>query len=101
MKKLFIAAFVLVALGIVSGIASAQEEGKGPDSGMIAVGAGLAIGLAGFGAGIGVGTSGAAAVGATAEKPELFGRVLIFVALAEAIAIYGLLIAFMLFTEMG
>jgi V/A-type H+-transporting ATPase subunit K len=43
--------------------------------------------------------TGVAAAGATAEKPEVSGRVLIFVALAEAIAIYGLLIAFMLWTK--
>jgi len=39
--------------------------------------------------------SGAAAVGATAEKPESFGRALIFVGLSEGIAIYGLLISFL------
>ena len=38
---------------------------------------------------------GAAAVGATAEKPESFGRSLIFVGLAEGVAIYGLLISFL------
>ncbi|OYT39252.1 MAG: hypothetical protein B6U86_05500 [Candidatus Altiarchaeales archaeon ex4484_43] len=37
-----------------------------------------------------------AAAGATAEKPEVFGKVLIFVALAEAIAIYGLVVALMI-----
>jgi len=43
-----------------------------------------------------VGATGAAAIGAIAEKPEAFGRVLIFVGLAEGIAIYGLIIAFMI-----
>lgn len=58
-----------------------------------AVGAGLAIGLAGLGAGYAVGVAGAAAISAIAEKPEMFGRSLIFVVLGEGIAIYGLLIA--------
>ena len=53
----------------------------------------LSTGLACIGAGIAVGGSGAAAVGATAEKPESFGRSLIFVGLSEGIAIYGLIIS--------
>jgi len=39
---------------------------------------------------------GAAALGAISEKPELFGQALIFVGLAEGIAIYGLIIAIMI-----
>jgi len=58
--------------------------------------AALATGLACIGAGIAVGGSGAAAVGATAEKPESFGRALIFVGLSEGIAIYGLMISFII-----
>ena len=57
--------------------------------------AAIATGLATVGAGIAVSGTGAAAVGAIAEKPESFGRSLIFVGLAEGIAIYGLIIAFM------
>ena len=57
--------------------------------------AALSTGLACIGAGIAVGGSGAAAVGATAEKPESFGRALIFVGLSEGIAIYGLIISFL------
>jgi V/A-type H+-transporting ATPase subunit K len=57
--------------------------------------AALSTGLAAIGAGIAVGIAGAAAIGAVAEKPELLGRTLIFVGLAEGIAIYGLIIAFM------
>lgn len=57
--------------------------------------AAIATGLATVGAGIAVSATGAAAVGAIAEKPESFGRALIFVGLAEGIAIYGLIIAFM------
>lgn len=60
------------------------------------VGAGLAVGLAGVGAGIGIGTAGAASIGAIAEKPEMFGKTMIYVAFAEAVAIYGLLIALMI-----
>lgn len=57
--------------------------------------AAISTGLACVGAGLAVGPSGAAAIGAIAEKPEAFGRALIFVGLGEGIAIYGLIIAFM------
>jgi V/A-type H+-transporting ATPase subunit K len=57
--------------------------------------AAIATGLGSIGAGVAVSSTGAAAVGAIAEKPESFGRALIFVGLAEGIAIYGLLISFM------
>lgn len=55
--------------------------------------AGIAFGLAAAGAGYGIGQSGAAAIAAVVEKPEVRTTALIFVALAEAIAIYGFVIA--------
>jgi V/A-type H+-transporting ATPase subunit K len=71
----------------------AQEGGADP---YVTLAAALSTGLASIGAGIAVGGSGAAAVGATAEKPESFGRALIFVGLSEGIAIYGLMISFII-----
>ena len=70
----------------------AQEAAADPYARLAAA---LSTGLACIGAGIAVGGSGAAAVGATAEKPESFGRALIFVGLSEGIAIYGLIISFL------
>ncbi len=55
--------------------------------------AALAAGLATLAAGFAVSNTGAAAVGAIAEKPEVFGRALVFVGLAEGIGIYGLIVA--------
>jgi len=57
--------------------------------------AGLSTGLACIGAGIAVASTGAATIGVIAEKPESFGRSLIFVGMAEGVAIYGLIISFM------
>ena len=65
-------------------------------AGGAALGAALATGLACVGAGIAVGTAGAAAIGSITEKPETLGRTLIFVGLAEGIAIYGLIISFII-----
>ena len=58
--------------------------------------AAIAIGLPAIGAGYAIGVVGAAAAGAVAEKPEVSGKVLLFVALAEAIAIYGLVVSLMI-----
>jgi V/A-type H+-transporting ATPase subunit K len=58
--------------------------------------AALAAGLSALGAAIAVATVGAAALGAMSEKPELAGRALIFMGLAEGIAIYGLIVAIMI-----
>jgi V/A-type H+-transporting ATPase subunit K len=69
------------------------------DPGVIKFGfftAALAVSLGALGAAIAVGYVGAAAMGAIGEKPELAGRALIFVGLAEGIAIYGLIIAIMI-----
>jgi len=60
------------------------------------IGAGLAVGLAGLGAGIGLGLAGAAAMSAMVERPERAVWYLIFLALGEAIAIYGLLISILM-----
>ncbi len=68
---------------------------------LAAVGAGLAIGIAGMGAGIGVGIAGAAGAGTVAEKPEMFGKSLVFQALPQTQAIYGLLIAIMILMYSG
>lgn len=60
------------------------------------LGAAIATGLAAIGSGIAVGIAGASAIGAIAEKPELLGRTLIFVGLAEGIVIYGLIVSFII-----
>ncbi len=58
--------------------------------------AALSTGLAALGSGIAVASTGSAALGTISEKPELFGQALIFVGLSEGIAIYGLLISFLI-----
>lgn len=63
--------------------------------------AALATALSALAAGIAVASVGAAAIGAVAEKPELFGRTLVFVGLAEGIAIYGLIISIMILNRLG
>jgi len=67
-----------------------------PVDGLVAIGAGLAVGLAGIGSGVGESNIGAAAVGAMAEKEEMFGKGLLMTVLPETIVIFGLVIAILL-----
>jgi V/A-type H+/Na+-transporting ATPase subunit K len=65
------------------------------------IAAAAATGLGTLGAGFAVARVGVAAVGALAEKPELFGRLLIFIGLAEGIAIYGLIVAILMLNRVA
>lgn len=60
------------------------------------IGAALATGLSALGAGIAVAAAAPAAIGAISENPKNLGKSLIFVALGEGVAIYGLLISIMI-----
>jgi len=91
-----LAVFAAIATGSV--IAQAQEEAAAAgvmasDVFAKAIGAALAVGLAGIGGGYAVAIAGAAAASAVAENREIAGTVLLYVALGEGIAIYGLLVA--------
>ena len=66
----------------------------------IAVGAGIAVGLATLGAGFAISAAGTAAISALAEKPETFFRSFLVVALAEALAIYGLIMGILLWLKL-
>lgn len=64
--------------------------------GLKAIGAALATGISGIGGGIAVASAASAAIGAMSENEKIMGKTLIFVALAEGIALYGLVIAIMI-----
>ncbi len=98
-------AFLIAAFVLLLSTASAQEAqrglemvslGDGIKKAGLAIGAGVAAGAAAAGAGIGVGTAGSAALGAIAEKKEMLTWSLVFVALAEGVALYGLAVAFIM-----
>lgn len=75
--------------------AAAPQQG-GTDRGLVMIAAGLAMGLSGIGGGLAVASGAPAAIAATSENPKSFAKSMIFVALGEAIAIYGLVIAIMI-----
>ncbi|MFQ6050532.1 MAG: V-type ATP synthase subunit K, partial [Candidatus Hydrothermarchaeota archaeon] len=72
-----------------------------PNVALAAVGAGLAMGLSGIGSGIGVGITGAAGTGVIAEDPGKFGTAIVFQALPQTQAIYGLLTAILILLGTG
>ncbi len=69
--------------------------------GLAIIGAGLPTGLATIAAGIAVGPVGAASLAVIAEKPEVFGRTLVYLGLAEGIAIYGLVVTILMLGQLG
>lgn len=90
-----------LAIGAVSFVlpivaSAAEAEAVAPVNGLGLIAAALAVGIAGIGGGIAVGPSAAAAIGATSEDPKNFGKAIIFVALGEGIALYGLLISILI-----
>jgi len=93
-----LACIAAIVVTLASPAPALAQEGASSAEGVsgVALGAALATGLACIGAGIAVGISGAAAIGGITEKPEILGRTLIFVGLAEGIAIYGLIISFLI-----
>ncbi len=101
------AALLMLASGMLPTVfaASTNSTSTGAatssNAGLKYLAAGIAFGLAAFGAGYGVGQSGAAAIAAVTEKAEVRTTALIFVVLAEAIAIYGFAIAILILGQTG
>lgn len=78
----------------------AVAAANGLTTGLGYIGAALAVGLSGIGGGLAVSGAASAALGAISENEKAFGKSLIFVGLAEGIALYGLLIAFMIVSKL-
>jgi V/A-type H+-transporting ATPase subunit K len=106
---LVLAATLLAGLGslLLWHPAALAAEGevmvKSVDAGVLQwgyVAAALATGISALGAAYAVASVGVAAVGALAEKPELFGRVVILVGLAEGIAIYGVIVSVLIINRL-
>jgi V/A-type H+/Na+-transporting ATPase subunit K len=89
--------FISIHLITMGSAAYAQTPSSGSDTGASRlIGAGLAFGLAGAGAGIGLGFVGAAGLAAISDNPKMQSRVFIFVGMVESIAIYGIVMMFII-----
>ncbi len=94
----FTAGAVLLTVTVSAGPATAATlaAGSGGSNGAALIGAAVAVAGSSIAAGLGVAYTGAAALAAMSERPEMFGRAMVIVGLAEGIAIYGLIVAIML-----
>lgn len=94
----FFAALIIGNIMIFGGSVFAAEPASATTSGLAAglgyLAAALVTGMSTVGAGIAVASAASAALGAISEDSSIMGKSLIFVALAEGIALYGLLISF-------
>jgi V/A-type H+-transporting ATPase subunit K len=116
-RKMFICVTALSCLFVLSGAvfvllsapalaADAAEGASVPpeaasSNGMGFIGMALATGLACVGAGIAVGSVGSAALGLVGEQPGAIGTTLIYVGLAEGVAIYGIVISMLIFSKLA
>lgn len=89
---LFLGAREVVAAEPVAGAVTEISLGKG----LALIGIGLPTALAAVGAALALGPIGSAALAVTAEKPEIFGRTLVYMGLAEGVAIYGLVMSILM-----
>ena len=101
----FFGVFLLGTVFIFTSTANAAVADTAADatisSGLGLIAAGLAIGLSCIGSGYAVASSASAALGALSEDSSVFGKALIFVALAEGIALWGFIVAFLILTHVA
>jgi V/A-type H+-transporting ATPase subunit K len=99
------AAFVLLSAPAMAADPSEAGAPVRPEmassNGMGFIGMALATGLACIGAGIAVGSVGSAAIGLVGEQPGAIGTTLIYVGLAEGVAIYGIVISMLILSKLA
>jgi len=100
-KAAILALFMVIMFSLFTGMASAQEEGEEDHTPLVILGCALAIGIAGIASAIGLALAGSSAVAVTAEKPNLFGKLLVLQVLPMTQSVYGLLTAILLMMGVG
>lgn len=99
--SLFFGVFLFATVFLFTNTASAADVAVKNSNGIGLIAAGLAIGLSCIGSGYAVASSASAALGALSEDSSVFGKALIFVALAEGIALWGFIVAFLILTHVA
>ena len=92
----FAAVFALCVIFPIVANAAGDASAAADASGMKYIAAAAATGIACIGGGVAVGNAAPAAIGATSEDPKAFGKAIIFVALGEGIALYGVLVSMLI-----
>ena len=94
----YFGSFAIAAIMLFAGdpvqAADTAEKAAGMSTGLGYIAAALSTGMSCVGGGLAVASAASAALGALSEDASIMGKALIFVALAESIALYGLLISF-------
>ena len=98
MKPLNLVLFATLGISVsgLVGVAYAQESSGGSADGSKLIGAGIAFGVAAGGAGVGLGYVGSAGLAVISENPALQSKVFIFIGMVESIAIYGIVMMFII-----
>jgi len=102
MKKiLLLLCVMLIGVSVLPVLAQDHSAGEGASTEALAgslkhIAAALAVGISCIAGGIAVGRIGSAAMGAMSENPDLFGKALPFVGLAEGICLWGFLVALLI-----
>ncbi len=100
----FFGTFVVAAVAMFAcapHVSAAADSAAGLSTGLGYLAAAFASGLSCIGGGIAVASAASAALGAISEDSSILGKSLIFVGLAEGIALYGLIISFMILGRLG
>ena len=97
----FFAAFAVTTVTVCFNNALAAEASEVSSAvGLGFIAAALVTGMSCIGAGIAVASAASSALGAISENEGIFGKSLIFVALAEGVALYGLLISIQILNKL-
>ena len=102
-EKAAILLMAIMAITLISQTVAAEAltGDEGTTQSMVIIGCALAMGIAGIGSALGLMLAGTSAVAVTGEKPELFGKCLVFQVLPMTQAVYGLLTAILLMMGAG
>jgi V/A-type H+-transporting ATPase subunit K len=90
---------LIVLLNADPGLAQTGATTASAASGSALIGAAISVAGSAIGAAIAVAYTGSAALAAISERPEMFGRAMVIVGLAEGIAIYGLIVSIILINQ--
>lgn len=95
----FFSILIIATVFILTSTVSANDPNT-TVNGLGLIGAAIPTAGSAIGAGIATGQASSAALGAISEDPKMFGKALIFVAMSEGVALYGLLISFFIITKL-
>jgi V/A-type H+/Na+-transporting ATPase subunit K len=97
MKPVLFFLMALSGIFLISGVTElAYAQGESSSDGSKLIGAGIAFGVAAGGAGVGLGYVGSAGLAVISENPALQSKVFIFIGMVESIAIYGIVMMFII-----